>query len=542
MKREHKAAAWVAGAAALAVASTALVAATSVSGTAAPITTKSGPAKPAGAVVHTKDGALKGTVKKTYRSFQGIRYAAPAKRWVQATPAARWNGVRSATKPGSECVQEAVFWRPTTPASTDEDCLFLNVFTPAKAVENRPVLVFFHGGGGINGSATDVHPDRMASWGDNIVVSVNYRLGVLGGIDLPGLDAESADGKSGGNYANTDKIQALKWVQRNVKAFGGDPHRVMIGGQSAGAGATCFLLASPSAKGLFSAAGIQSAGSCGSASSQSAAYASGQKFATAAGCSDPATAVACLRELSAADILEVQAATGTGAGTVYGGRDLPVPPSEAFASGNFNKVPVIFGNVRNESHAFVYEGNDLVRQPVTPTSYVSQMNAQYGDDAAALLAEYPLSDYASPGLALAKVGTDDRVCGALPSAQSIAKWTPTFTYEFRDESAPLRPYMTVPPSFHIGSGHTSEVPYLWQSETATPLTGKQLRLSRLMIGYWSNLARTGTPNAKSLPNWPRFKAATGDKRTTFLAGGRTKVVSGASFAAEHHCQTWAALG
>jgi len=495
----------------------------------------------AGAVVRTPDGALRGTVTKQNRSFEGVRYAAPAKRWVRAQEPKPWSGVRDATAPGSDCVQEAVFWRPESAASTNEDCLFLNVYTPAGDVRNRPVLVFFHGGGGINGAATDVAPTRMAAWGDNIVVSVNYRLGVFGGLELPGLDAETPDGASGGNYANTDKVQALRWLQDNIASFGGDPKRVTISGQSAGAGAVCWLLASPSAKGLFAAAAIESAGNCGGASSRQAAYASGESFAKAAGCADPPTMLACLRGLSAAEVLDVQAATGTGAGAVAGGSDLPVSPAQAFETGAFNRVPVIFGNTRNEARAFVYEGNDLVRQPVTATAFVAQINATYGAKAQAILAGYPLSDYPSPGIARAQVQTDDRVCNALPYARSMSKWAPTYTYEFRDETAPKRPYMTVPPSFPIGSGHTSEVPYLWQSEIIGELNGPQLDLSKLMIGYWSRFARTGDPNGGKTPNWPTFTAGSGEQRLGFLAAGRTETIGGAAFAAEHHCAVWDSL-
>lgn len=491
---------------------------------------------PATTVVRTPDGALRGVAAGNHRAFEGVRYAAPAQRWVPAQPPEPWSGVRDATAPGSDCVQEAVFWRPGAAASTDEDCLFLNVYAPPGKVRDRPVLVFFHGGGGINGSATDVRPTRMAAWGDNVVVSVNYRLGVLGGLLLPALDAESADGVSGGNYANTDKVAALRWIRDNIASFGGDPDRVVISGQSAGAGAVCWLLASPSANGLFSAAVVQSAGNCGGASSRQAAYTSGEVFAKAAGCTDPATMLACLRERSAAEILDVQAATDTRAGVVAGGSDLPLPPAEAFDTGRFNRVPVIFGNTRNEARAFVYESNDLVRQPVTGTAFVSQINQAYGADAAAVLAGYPLADYPSPGVARAQVQTDERVCTALPYTRSMAKWTPIYTYEFQDETAPARPYMTVPPSFAIGSGHTSEVPYLWQSEIVGELNRPQLALSKLMIAYWTRFAQSGDPG-----DWPAFSARTGEQRLAFLAGGRTEVIPGDDFTAAHHCAVWDSL-
>jgi len=489
-------------------------------------------------VVSTDDGRLRGHVENGARVFEGVRYAAPVERWKRPEPAQPWKGIRPATKPGNECVQQAVFWRPNDPASTTEDCLFLNIYTPATTTARTPVLVFFHGGGGINGAATDVQPTRVPGTADSIVVTVNYRLGVLGGLELNELDAETADGKSGGNYANLDKVEALRWVHKHIAAFGGDPSRVTIAGQSAGAGAVCWLLASPTAKGLFSSAIAQSAGACGNAASRESASTAGLTFAAAAGCADPATALTCLRGKSAAELLDVQVATGTGAGFVSGGSDLPVAPKEAFASGAFNRVPVIFGNVRNEARAFVYEGNDLVRQPLTASAFAAQIRETYGSRADKLLAAYPLSSYESPGVARAQVQTDDRVCNALPFSRSISQYVPTWTYEFQDETAPLRPYMTVPSSFTIGSGHTSDVPYVWQSETKTPLTRTQLRLSDLMIAYWTDLTRDGNPNGARRDAWPTSTAASGEKRLALLPGGKTSILSGDAFVAEHHCSAW----
>ncbi|MQW74521.1 carboxylesterase family protein [Nocardioides sp. dk4132] len=492
----------------------------------------------AGATVRTRDGRLRGAVKQNHRVFSGIRYAVPAARWGAPRPQRPWTGTRTALRPGAECAQLAVFWRPGHAASRAEDCLFLNVYTPRRATGKRPVQVFFHGGGGINGAATDAAPVRMADQGDSVVVTVNYRLGVLGGLNLPGLDVETADGRSGGNYANLDKVEALRWVQRNIAAFGGDRRRVTIAGQSAGAGAVCWLLASPSAAGLFSAAVVQSAGSCGNALTREESHAAGLRFAEAAGCPDADTALACLRATSVADLLDAQAATGTGSSTVAGGSDLPLLPKDAFASGRFNRVPVIIGNVRNEGRAFVYEANDMVRQPVTPASYVAQIEKAYGERAAEILAEYPLSDYRTPGVARAKVQTDDRVCTALPVTRSISRFTPTWTYEFRDETAPLRPYMTIPPSYRIGSGHSAELPYLWQSEIVGSLNRAQLRLSGVMIGHWSRLAHTGRPTGRDVGAWPRFRTGSGEQRLLFLAGGRTRVIAGDAFVAEHHCDMW----
>ncbi|MDQ1702658.1 MAG: para-nitrobenzyl esterase, partial [Frankiaceae bacterium] len=234
-----------------------------VAGLASPMATASD--RPAAAtsepVVQTAQGAVRGLATVGVRTFQGIPYAAPPVRWQPPKEPASWTGVRAGDKPGNECVQAAVFWRPGSPASWNEDCLYLNVWAPAKVNGNLPVLVWFHGGGWVNGAGTDVMPSRLTEAG-NVVVTINYRLGAEGYLSLPGLDAESADKMSSGQYGDLDKIQALKWVRQNIAAFGGDAGNVTIAGQSAGAGSVCWLMASPQATGLFQRAVVESIGNC----------------------------------------------------------------------------------------------------------------------------------------------------------------------------------------------------------------------------------------------------------------------------------------
>lgn len=225
---------------------------------------------------------------------------------------------------------------------------------------------------------------------------------------------------------------------------------------------------------------------------------------------------------------------------MVGGASQPLAPVEAFASGKFNRVPVIFGNTRHEDRAFVYEANDLVRQPLTAQKYEATIRANYGANADRVLAEYPVTGYAVPGLALAAVQTDQRVCGGVPVADALSAWVPTFTYEFRDETAPGRPYMVIPPSFPIGTGHTSDVPYVWQTETNVPLTREQLRLSKLMISYWSRFARVGDPNASGLPTWTRSETSR-RLRIGFLPAGETEEITGTDYSKEHDCSFWQSL-
>jgi para-nitrobenzyl esterase len=494
-----------------------------------------------GPVVRSPDGAVRGLVQDGHRLFQGIPYASPPQRWKAPQPVTPAKDVGDATKPGKECVQAAVFWRPGSPASWNEDCLYLNVWTPTRTDRKRPVLVWFHGGGWVNGAGTDVQPARLTQWGDNVVVTINYRLGAMGYLALPGLDAETADGKSSGNYGDLDKIQALKWVKRNIAAFGGDPTKVTIAGQSAGAGSTCWLGASPSAAGLFARAIVQSIGACGVVDHATEVQRS-TTFAAAAGCADPAAMVACLRAKTPAEIIDAQAVAGVQLRPNSGTADEPQAPVDAFASGKFNRVPFIVGNVAHENRAFVYEANDLVKQPLTAQAYEANIRKAFGANADRVLAEYPAKDYVAPGDAQAAVDTDRGfACGTVTVADALSKWVPTYTYEFRDEQSPLRPYMEIPSSFPLGASHTADVPYVWQSETTEPLNAEQLKLSRVMIGAWSAFAASGRPAGRGLPSWPEYKADA-RQRLGWLTGGKTETITGAAYAAAHHCAFWASLG
>ncbi|MGF6571437.1 para-nitrobenzyl esterase [Paraburkholderia sp. GAS333] len=505
------------------------------------------------AVITTRAGALRGVEHGVVDVYQGIPYAAPPVgdlRWRAPQPAASWTGIRDATQPGNACVQSATFWRPGNGASWHEDCLNLNVWKPRHVDAHLPVIVWFHGGGWINGAGADMQPVQIASQG-NIVVTVDYRLGALGYLALPALDAESSDRQSSGNYGDLDKISALKWVRQNIAAFGGDPDNVSIGGQSAGAGSVCWLLASPAAKGLFNRAIIESIGDCAIVSHDTATT-RGKTFAEALGCTDPSTEIACLRRKSPADIIDAQVKTNLTWRPVTGGSAQPVPVLDAFRSGNFNRVPVLVGNVRHETRVFVYEGNDMVRQPLTPDGYRSSVQTQMGDKASRVLAEYPLNAYPSAGVALAAVQTDSRfACGSVPVADALSAWVPTYTYEFRDDTAPHTPYMVVPPSFEIGAAHSSELQYIWRGDAATPvssgqssgylpLSPEQSRLSQMMQTYWASFARTGNPNTATQPDWPRYDTAK-TQRLGLLPGGATDIITGDAYAKEHHCGFWAAM-
>lgn len=504
-------------------------------------------------VIKTSQGALRGSEHGVVDVYQAIPYGAPPigdLRWRAPQPAPAWDGVRDATLPANACVQAATFWRPGNAASWNENCLYLNVWKPRHVEAHLPVIVWFHGGGWINGASNDMQPVQIVSHG-NIVVTVDYRLGALGYLSLPSLDTESADGQSSGNYGDLDKILALQWVRQNIGAFGGDANNVTIGGQSAGAGSVCWLLASPSAAGLFNRAVIESIGDCAVISHDTAA-AHGKTFAEAIGCADPATALACLRNKSPAEIIEAQAKTNLTWRPVTGGAAQPVPVLDAFRSGKFNRVPVLVGNVRHETRVFVYEGNDMIRQPLTADGYQSAVRSQQGDKADRVLAEYPVSAYPAPGVALAAVQTDSRfACGSVPVEAALSNWVPTYTYEFRDDTAPHTPYMVVPPSFEIGAAHTSEMQYIWRGDATTPVSSgqssgflplsvAQTRLSHMMMRYWASFARLGDPNTPSQATWPRYDEAK-TQRLGLLSGGATEIITGDAYAKEHHCDFWASM-
>jgi para-nitrobenzyl esterase len=396
------------------------------------------------------------------------------------------------------------------------------------------VVVWFHGGGYVNGAGRDFQPVAFVRDGNALVVTVNYRLGALGYLTLAQLDKAGAPGGSG-DYGLLDQIQALRWVKDNIARFGGDPTHVMIAGQSAGAESVCSLLASPLAGGLFSTAVVESGLAC-AGNPVADAQARDAAFVAALGCpADPVGAsVDCLRAKPAAEILDAQQHAGSWRPAIGPGV-LPYQPQHAFAIGAYQHVPVLIGGTSHESRAFVYEGNDLVNQPVTAAGYLSAVQASYGVRAAEVLAAYPLADYDVPGAALAAVQTDSGfACPELASAGWLAAAVPTYVYEFRDETAPLRPYELVPSSFSLATQHSSELPYLWGSNTMTPLTGRQQRLSRQMIAYWAQFARTGTLAAAGLPAGARYSAVT-HQELAFTSDGPHVVDD---MAAIHRCSFW----
>ncbi|HEU5472660.1 MAG TPA: carboxylesterase family protein [Actinophytocola sp.] len=479
-------------------------------------------------VVATTGGLVRGVATATTDTFLGLPYAAPPVRWQPPQPAARWSGIRDAAEFAPHCAQPA---GPFGAASTSEDCLYLNVFTPSgesNARHRNPVLVWIHGGALVTGMSDTYDPTRLVAGDDVVVVTINYRLGALGFLAHPALAA--ATGGPTGNYGLMDQQAALRWVQRNIARFGGNPHDVTIFGESAGGLSVLSQLVSPGARGTFDRAVVQSGAYALDLADQARAEVAGRTYAAAVGCPDQSAA--CLRALPVPALLAGQS---RGYEPNVDGRVLPGSIGTALAAGDFARVPVINGSTGDEWRLFVGL-NELAGQPVTAANYQAQISATLGVPApvaAVIAARYPLSAYPSPAEALGAVGTDAIfACPGLTVSRSVSRFVPTYQYEFNDRDAPP---LLPPVSFPYGAFHAAEIAYLFPPETV-PFTPAQHRLSEAMRGYWAGFARLGTPNTHRTPFWPRFTAS--GERVQSLVPPHPRTATG--FATAHKCAFWAA--
>jgi para-nitrobenzyl esterase len=357
-----------------------------------------GPASPSGAVVGTANGAVRGLANGAVDEFLSIPYAAApvgALRWRPPQPAASWPGVRDATQFAPHCPQPA---SPFGQASMSEDCLFLNVFTPGnqKPRSHNPVMVWIHGGALVTGESDDYNPAKLVEDGVT-VVTINYRLGALGFLAHPAL--ADAKGQSG-DYGLMDQQAALRWVQRNIASFGGNPHNVTVFGESAGGLSTLSQVASPQARGLFDRAIVESGSYNLTQASLSSAEATGETFAANAGCASQTAA--CLRSLPVSTILASENTAGYTPN--INSEVLPETLKTAFATGNFNRVPIINGTNHDEWRLFVAL-SELEGDPVTASNYQSMISSTLGvppAGAAVIAAKYPLSAFPSPSIASAR--------------------------------------------------------------------------------------------------------------------------------------------
>jgi para-nitrobenzyl esterase len=538
MMNMRKRAGQLVAAAAVAFTAVASTTTTAVAGNpASPATATGQAAAPAGAahlpgpaahpIAPTDKGLVRGAGTATMRTFKGIPYAAPPVgnlRWRAPRSAAAWRGVRDATRFGAHCAQNGGSFGQ---ASVSEDCLFLNVYSPARfglPVRNAPVMVWIHGGALVTGMSDSYDPTQLVAQG-TVVVTINYRLGALGFLAHPALSAEQGDGASG-DYGLMDQQAALRWVQRNIAFFGGDRRNVTIFGESAGGLSVHSQLVSPLARGLFGKAIVQSGAYNLDQASLATAQQAGTGFAAGTGCADQTAA--CLRRLPVATILARQATNIT---PNVDGRVLPRTVRQAFTSGRFNHVPVVEGSNHDEWRLFVAITELTTGAPLTAAGYVPAIQATLGVPAAtaqALATAYPLSAFPSAALALSAVGTDAIfACNSRVSARLLSGFVPAFQYEFDDPDAPM---IFLPPvSFPTGSYHAAELQYVFPN-ASSPLVGDQGALSRAMVAAWARFARTGDPGARRAGDWPRFGA--GDRFQRLSPQGRG---SATGFAADHKC-------
>ena len=496
-------------------------------------------------VVRTDHGRIRGLYHHGAREFFGIPYAAPptgANQWRPPQPARPWHGIRPATTPGHDCAQTGSLATGVPSTSTFESCLFLNVYTPPRAQgQPLPVMVWIHGGGFTGGAGRIYDGALLAARDHVIVVTINYRLSAFGFLALPSLDAESPDNSSG-DYGLMDQQAALRWVQNNAIAFGGSPGNVTIFGESAGGASVCANLASPTALGLFSHA-IAESGCIFPAQTRRAAEQQGAALARKLGCTNPATAAACMRTKPAGAILKAEPSAGLSWGPVAGGDTLPLSPIKAFETGRYLHVPLLQGTNHDEGRFFVGIEFDLLGgHPLTAAQYPQVVTAQFGTrDAKAILGHYPLSAFKSPDLAYAQVLTDSEFsCPALLT-DILTQRSGSYAYEFSDPHPPND--FPVKFSFPLGAAHSTELQYVFGKipllDTTPPFTPDQFALSAQMMGYWTRFAATGNPNGGGAPNWPAFGG--GQPQLQELVPKATAPEAEAVFAKAHQCAFWATI-
>lgn len=496
--------------------------------------------------VRTTSGMTRGKISsdKTVEVFKGIPYAAPPVgdlRFRSPRPPESWSGTRDAFESGSPCPQSGRL------ASTNEDCLYLNVWAPHRAKKKLPVMVFIHGGGQRVSAANEHSGDWIVTRGQPVVyVAMNHRLNIFAFYAHKELTAEDPQLGSG-NYAALDQIQALRWVRDNIASFGGDPKNVTIFGESGGAQAVCLLMTSPVARGLFHKA-ISESAPCQWQyfPSLTASEAKGADIAAQLGCKEP-NPLPCLRALPASAILakESGATSDTAAAQpAWGGGVIPLPMREAFASGQINRVPMIQGSNRDEAAFQLAPRFDGRGNPVTAEQYPTVLKDFLGQSrVAAVMEQYPLSAYQTPTYALiaalsdAGMITNNRIglCNLHLAAQIASPHVPMFTYEFADRTAPYPAPIWDAPGNLVAAAHTKELSYLFNLRELTPA---QRKISDMMIGYWTNFATKGNPNGKGLPEWPVYKPT----RQMVMKFESDGAAADADFYARHKCKFWAEQG
>lgn len=451
------------------------------------------------APVQVEGGLVQGTAEYGLTVYRGIPFAAPPVadlRWRAPQPASHWEGVRAATKFAPGCMQGG-----NPPSGKSEDCLYLNVWTPAKSAGDRiPVLVWIYGGGFGAGATSEPNysGEKLAAKGV-VLVSIAYRVGQLGFLTHPELSAESPQHVSG-NYGLLDMIAGLQWVQRNIAAFGGDPRKVTIFGESAGGIAVSMLAASPLAKGLFTGAISQSGGSFGpprpttfpgeNLKRLADAERAGKAYADSA----HVTSLAELRRLPADKL-----PGGRGLGMswpIIDGRVIRDDQYKLYEAGKYHDTPILVGYNSDEGASF--------SPGRTPAEYEANVRARYGKFADDLIKAYPAAENSVPKTArdLARDATFGWHTWAWARLQAKTGKSKVFYYYFDQHPD----YPADSPRAGYGSPHGQDVAYVFQhlNPTNPQLTAADQAISDAMATYWTNFAKYGDPNGAGLPAWPAF--------------------------------------
>ncbi|MBN1408987.1 MAG: carboxylesterase family protein [Calditrichaceae bacterium] len=451
-------------------------------------------------LVKVEGGMIQGTVDSGLTVFKGIPFAAPPVgdlRWRAPQPVSKWDTVLQADKFAPGPIQA---WG--SPSGKSEDCLYLNIWTPAKSANDRiPVLVWIYGGG-FNGGATSVpgyNGEHLARKGV-VLVSIAYRVGRLGFLAHPELSAENEHNASG-NYGLMDMIAGLKWIQKNIAAFGGDPNKVTIFGESAGGIAVSMLCASPLAKGLFHGAVSQSGGSFGpprpttypgeNMKRLSVAEQDGLAYAKTVG----AASLEELRKMPADSLAKGGFGSGM-AWPIIDGYVIPDDQYKLYREGKFNDTPILVGYNSDEGASFT--------RTKDPKEFIKGVKERYGKFANGLLKAYPVGKNSIPKTARdlardAAFGWQTWIWARLQSELGQSK-----AYYYYFDQHPDYPEDS--PQADFGSPHGQDVGYVFKTlDTANPQTTQNdLEISEAMATYWTNFAKFGDPNGEGMPEWQAF--------------------------------------